>query len=385
MKKVAILTHYHNSTNYGGVLQAYALCKAVSAMGYRCEQIDLEFDGKFKTLSDTSATKIHIPHILKAVYHRLLNLKNRKLLSMKNQIKLIYQKSFFDFNNNAIPHSLRCYSEENIKDAAALYDVFITGSDQVWNPIWYFEPFFLTFVPEGKKKFSYAASVSQNELSDTVKSLYSQHLKSFDAVSVREKSAVKLLSELTEKKVEHVLDPTLLLDKSDWESIASKKMPDMPYVFCYFLTNDAAMRQTAKDYAKKKGLILVNIKHATGNYHTNDIEYGDVSYDAPTPNEFLSLIRFADVVFTDSFHASVFSIIFEKQFFSFPRSHHNGMGSRIESLTELFDLKKRYLSSDESKTVEYISHQPDIIYPIKTCKYNDLKEKSLDYLRRNIE
>ena len=387
MKKIGILTHYHNTTNYGGALQAYALCKILNNQGYDCEQIDIDFTDKMFNLR-TGFLKQWLKSlwILKPV--KLIYKKLRKKVETANSeqavLKMQWEIAFAEFLYNLIPHSDQMYNTINIDETLSYYDVFITGSDQVWNPLWYYEPFFLTFVTNDKKKLSYAASISQKELTRKEEVLFSLHLESFDAISVRESNAIDLLADVTDKPVEHVLDPTLLLSLDDWNAITAERVVDGPYAYCYFLGDDDGMRHLANAYAKNKNIKLVNIKHVCGIYHYNDLQYGDFILDTSTPNEFLSLIKHADIVFTDSFHASVFSIIFESQFFCFSRSEFSGMETRLESLLELFELEERYQGKVDLRDIERILQIEDIHYPLQSEKYELEKEKSLEFLRRSI-
>ena len=265
MKKIGILTHYHNTTNYGGMLQAYALCKRINTFGLYGEQIAIDYIEATKNL-DYTLRYLKIKKLLKPIkpiYRALRNFKNRREIKRDAILKKSWEDSFASFNNDWVPHSNRSYTEKNISEAVGIYDAFIVGSDQVWNPIWYFEPFFLSFVPKGTPKISYAASISQNQLSDKVKKIYATHLKDFKAISVRESSAVELLSNIAPTKVECVLDPTLLLTKEEWDEVAAERTISQSYAICYFLGNNANMRKVVTDFAKKK-------KHYIGEHNACD-------------------------------------------------------------------------------------------------------------------
>ena len=291
--RIGILSHYHNTTNYGGALQAYALCKIINNMGYESEQIDIDCFAECVNLNKSASAIKKVIRAMGPVYDAFSAIRHRKNRTVKKKL----QKSFRNFNENLIPHSDREFNSTTIMETLDTYDVFITGSDQVWNPIWYFKPFFLSFVPSEVPKISYAASISQASLPGEVKQTYKKHLEDFLAISVREKNAVDLLHGVSEEEAEYVLDPTLLPEREEWEQIASENLIDTPYVLCYFLGEDNEIRNIAKEYAREHKLTLVNIKHATGQYHKSDINYGDIALEAPSPNEFLSLIKYAPTVF----------------------------------------------------------------------------------------
>lgn len=380
MKKLGILTHYENSTNYGGSLQAYALCKAVEQFGWQAEQVRIDcftdsrnlikapgdhgLAGKIKKLvkKPVKAAMLLVPSYRKA--------RQQKAATHDRLLQV-----FDPFNKNRTPHSEKLYTAATVSQAH--YDAFAVGSDQVWNPIWYFEPFFLTFTD--KPKFSYAASIAQDQLPESVKALYKTKLRDFIGVSVREENAKKLLDGVSPVPVQWVLDPTLLLSKEDWTAVA--KAPQLEkYLFCYFLGDDIAPRQAAADYAKARGLTLVNIPNATGLIHKNDENFGDIALPDPSPEEFLGLIGSADAVFTDSFHASVFSIILNRQFFTFPRQGFEAMSGRIYSLTQLFGLRDRFLDTPE-KAAD-LSNLPAVDYSREAPEFIQMKQRSLNYLEQ---
>lgn len=389
MKKVGVLTHYYDTVNYGGALQAYALCQAISALGLECEQISLDGGKDWRNLDrkpspgETKLLKLFPQY---RNFRRCLSRwKHRKQIREQELLLKPWREAFWDFNNRQIPHSEKVYRTCEIGDAVGRYDAFVVGSDQVWNPIWYYEPFFLTFAPSTVPKIAYAASISQKELSEKAKQTFADHLKDFRGISVREENAVDLLSDVVSQPVEFVLDPTLLLKKEQWEDLTAPKMMEKPYLFCYFLGNDSQMRELAKTFAREKGLTLVNIAHATAQYHETDLSFGDVQLEAPTPNEFLSWIRHAQFVFTDSFHASVFSLIFEREFFTFGRQGYKAMDSRMESLTKLFSVENRFCNTPERMTLAYLQGQSPIAFGQNRQEYEKMLKKSMDFLKRNLE
>ena len=372
MKKLGILTHYENSTNYGGSLQAYALCKAVEQFGWQAQQIRIDAFSQCHNLVKNSYSVSCIKKLIK----KPLSLRKPQINANRQNLL----KVFAPFNRERTPHTEQLYKAATVKKTLQDFDAFAVGSDQVWNPIWYFEPFFLTFVPRGTVKFSYAASIAQNNLSDSVKARFRRHLKDFSGISVREQNAVSLLDGVAPGKVELVLDPTLLLDREAWQSIAGKPQLDKPYLFCYFLGDDPEPRQAAAEYAKLHGLTVVNIPNAAGLVHKNDAGFGDVLLPDPSPEDFLGWISGASCIMTDSFHASVFSIIFKRQFFTFTRAGHKAMSSRLYSLTDLFDLQDRFLDTPEK--VRSLGTLADIDYSRPAPKYNNMLEFSLNYLRQ---
>ena len=384
--KIGILTHYYGSTNYGGNLQAYGLCKVLEALGHTPRQVQIDHTPSYRNLltPQKRGLKQKLKQLAKPMV-RLLHPGYRKKWQAKEASRQQLQAAFATFNRQLIPHSEAVYTPKTIQKAVGCYDVFITGSDQVWNPIWYFPPYFLDFVPAGVPKLSYAASIGQTTLSPEIKALYREHLKSFIAVSVREQDAVALLADSSPVPPQWVLDPTMLLSREQWSQVSTPPEIGKPYVFCYFLGNDPVCRQLAADFAKNKGLTLVTIPNATGLQNSNDVGFGDLRLPDPSPEAFLGLIEKADYIFTDSFHATAFSLIFRRQFYTFPRQGHAQMNSRITSLTGLFGGENHFCDTDNSQTLSQLESLPPIAYGAPAPAYLQAQEASLSFLRDSLE
>ncbi len=386
MKKVGIITLYYNSPNYGGNLQAYALSKVVQKQNFGVEQIcfnptDNSGVSK-KTFLNRFLESIKKPlHIPKRAFFKLI----RKLETKKHNAFTRRAKAMHYFNQYIIPHGVNVYNNATIKQAINEYDVFITGSDQVWNMTNYRPVYFLDFVPSNKIKMSYAASISMDVLSDNQKEIIKGHLKDYKAVSVREPNAVKLLEGLSPVEVKTTLDPTLLLSKEDWDEVCADRVIAEEYCFCYFLGDNKKERKIATEFAKKRHLKLVFIPHASGwSISLPDLKMqGEKLYDV-SPEQFLSLIKHAKCVLTDSFHAVVFSNIYHKQYFVFNRSKKGEMSSRIVDITALFNQSERFCTGKERETLEYVESLSEIDYSKPNGKFEQLKKESVEFLISNI-
>ena len=385
MRKVGIITQFHNSINYGGVLQAYALCRAIREMGHPAEQIRF-----IPSAPEEYAVR-------KPLMYRVMNLFRPAILkdylsskaeearnaSIAAEIAR-RREGFLSFGREYIPQSGRAYPAEEIAQTAEAYDCFITGSDQVWNLNWYQGAYFLDFVPAGKPKLSYAASLGMRNLTEQQQEKLRQLLADFTAVSVREEDAVNLVQPAAEVPVECVLDPTMLLSAQQWDEVCSEKQIQEPYLFCYFLGDNSELRTMAEEYARRHGLKIVTIPHASGLYTKNDRFFGEEKVWDASPGDFLSLIRYADCVFTNSFHAAVFSGIFEKQYFVFPRHKGDRMVSRIYTLTGYFDCQDHFCDSDEKCTLDYIDNLPRIRYDGQSEVLIRRREQSMAFLARYL-
>lgn len=342
MKKVGIITHYYKSKNYGGVLQAYALVEFLKSKGFDAQQLC------YKRTPSKSSEAVKLRNfkraLISAIAQKFLIIPIKKGLDKRNQ-------SFDDFTQS-IPHSKKVYTDKNIYESTHEYDAFITGSDQVWNPIYYSPSFFLEFA-DGKNRISYAASIAHGNLSDNDKQIFKNHLKKFKAISLREND-VDLISSLTSVPVTWVIDPTMLLTSNEWDKVSSPRLIKEKYLFCYFLGRNDIQRKVATEFAKKHHLKVVTIPHLMGMFERSDAFFGDIKVLDASPADFISLIKHAEYVFADSFHATAFSNIYNKQYFVFHRSGFKGMASRIYSICELFGTQSRFLDTPEKTTLLHI-------------------------------
>lgn len=375
MKKVGIISLYYKNYNYGGLLQSYALVRYLNLHSFDTEQISWDFMGGLKRYKNETVHHKSIVQIIKKNIITLIEHTNRKNHS-KRAIA-------FERFENIIPHSLKVYTQDDIEGAIDNYDCFITGSDQVWNMSRYNPEQFLHFVPNSKIKLSYAASMPDMNLTEDQKTIVCEHLKNLDAVSVREKNTADKLNEWSEKKVEWVLDPTLLLNDSDWDIVAKPYDIKDDYIFCYFLGGRSDIRQIAKAFAKKMGLKIATFSHL-GCTNISDVKFGNYKiYDA-APDEFLSIIKNAKYVLTDSFHATVFSYIFKTKFFVFSRAGQENTDSRITSLLEVFDETERFCTGNKFN-IGYLLSLKDKAVTDESVKFAQMKKKSEQFLINSIQ
>ena len=371
-QKIGVITHYFDSRNYGGNFQAYALVKILKKNGFNAEQICYDRNNKL-VYNEKVIRKL----IKKLLYATVLRHRGKQVKEYRDWLEK-RKVAFQYFNNNIINHSEKIYDDETIKNCCN-YDVFITGSDQVWNLAWYYPAYFLNFVSPKKKKISYAASISMDELNDEQKEIFKNHLGDFNAISVREPSSIELIKDLSPVKVEHALDPTLLLDVEDWNEIREEYNVNEKYVFCYFLGDNTKERDLAKKFSREKGVKLIGVPMTF-----NDVRFGGEKLFGVSPQQFLSLIANAEYVFTDSFHAVVFSTIYKKQYFVFNRNSRGEMSSRIRDITNLFNTCERFCTGEERENLNYLNSLQDIDYNIKNNKFEELKQKSIEFLINNI-
>lgn len=386
---VGIMTHYHNNNNYGGLLQAYALQKVISSLGIKVEIIDYvhEIDDK-KRNSFFEKIKRYLKKspigtvklILKTIFSKI----RKKIFMLKKEnreyYELLLNRSKCEKFRNSIPHS-KLYDIDTLGNSIVDYDAFIVGSDQVWHPGYVTQYELLKFVPDSKIKISYAASMGSYYLDKYSEKLFRENLSRLDYISVREKETINVLNKFVDKSIQWVLDPVFLLDNREWSEINLKKNDDNKYIFAYLLGTSLKNRRLLKHVQYKTKLPVVymplieNISDFR-QYKTNFINIFNVS-----PNSFLSYIKNAELIITDSFHCMVFAIIFNKQFIILERDSKKSQwntNSRLLNILKMFDLDKRMIYSQ--KMLDIILNEK-VQYENVNKLISKYKEQSLQYLK----
>ena len=351
MKKIGILTHYLNSNNLGGLLQAYALVFKLKQFSYQAEQISFCFqtyDSKSMPIRRALLAK---NIILKRIFFYIPSRVRRYLIHQYLKTRLFQQNNIIKHFAHDIVHSACVYSDTSISQANTKYDIIITGSDQVWNfdQLPHFA-FWGEFTTPDKKVISYAASSDRKKFASLAEKLFIQKLARLNAISVREKTLKEYIERITPYKATVVLDPTFLLSPQEWLKIANPTtLPQKPYIFCYFLGGKSAwQRKIAQAYADKYGYEVVHLPYIMGTLRLADrFLKGQSRYDVG-PREFIALINGAQCVFTDSFHGLAFSINFGKNFYVFNRDDQAGplsMNARITDTLATFGLTQRHVTN----------------------------------------
>ena len=373
MKSIGIITHYYNSKNYGGVLQAYALCWFLKNQGYDAEQIQFDKE-KGRSFKHWAGNR----------YREFLRLfAEIRYKKIYEQIRR-REKAFKVFRDRQIPHSEKVFSQRTLKELAKEYKVFITGSDQVWHPNAVCDAYLLDFGVDNIKKISYAASIAKNNLTEYELKRYKKALLDYCAISVRERDAVEILQPIAPVCVKWVVDPVFLLRKTEWEKVIDKKPISDRYVFCYFLGSDIDARELAQEYAKNNNLKVKSIAFPNGEVNEWELDFGDESIADASPENFVELIQGAEMVFTDSFHAMAFSLLFEKQFLVFKRDWRSSMESRIVSLAELFGVSDHFCNTKNKMTYDSIKNLMVIDYSKKFDCFEKMRTESIAFLLDSI-
>lgn len=389
MKKIGIIT-IHKSPNYGASLQAFALWKYINDLGMDAEIIDLYrpfFKGYIPSNRFKPISKYRGENFKQRCLRYLRNIKHWAF-SQKDNVDRVENNKFqnselreerFNLFNKQIKYSRPFCSFDELYNYPPQYDTYITGSDQVWNPTLghCLEPYFLTFVKSGKK-ISYAPSIGITELTKSEIRKYKKWLNTYDVVSVREKQAQKLLEQIVDKKIYEVSDPTFLLERDYWRSLAVLPQEN-DYILLFLLDFQQNLVDYAISLAKEAGKTLIVLCQSHPN--ASDNQY-IVVRDAG-PKEFLGYISQATMVIGDSFHATVFSIILGTKNFYTYISPWNIRGSRIIDLLEKYHLQEHILNTSLVQTWKELSTITIEDSIVSEVLINEQKQ-SRDFLEKNL-
>lgn len=283
--KIGILT-FHEADSYGAVLQAYALQQTLRKLGAESEFVSIS--------SPAPAAAPAAPvSPAAAIFARKLQMEGKK----REALFAAFRAAHMSVSRTYAP-------TDDIDDD---YDRFVAGSDQIWNfripgaDARYFLPF-----AKAEKRYSYAASFGADALPEKAKPWVAKQLSLFQGISVREEKGCGIVSELTGKTAQVCVDPTMLLDRADWEALA-EGTPAEPYVMLFMLKYDPELLAQAKAEAEKRGVAL---KVVTAGFMP---QAGMEAWNTTGVPQWLGAIRGAECVFTNSFHGTVFSLIFGRR------------------------------------------------------------------------
>ena len=348
MKKIAIVTITNSGMNFGNRLQNYALQHVLES--YSADVRTIYSSKSVRSSLFLSRVRRNAKMILKSCGRRRnFNLFDKKHIKKAKQIR--YE-----------------HINENIFNKK--FDVFIAGSDQIWNPEFHFNSGFefLTFA-DPQKRYSYSASFGLEDIPDKHKKDYAEWLKSMRSISVREKQGCEIVKKLTGRDAFLHIDPTMLLDAEHYAQMEEKPSAKLPekYLLMYFL-GEKKPEYTAftEGIAKKTGLPVLELSESAGSPLYNI-----------GPQHFLYLLRHAEYICTDSFHGTIFAAIFQRRFTVFYRSDRNSpMNSRIDTLLEKLRLQVRLYSALDIE--DYVG---DMNYAEVDRLVADERASAHDYLR----
>ena len=351
--KIALVINY-DYHDYGGMLQAFATQRFLSKNGIDSEAINFDcvkgdickrkWRYFLSNIFDFSIVKEKSMLIEKKLKQKS-NEKLRKGMTERDAAFNEFCKSHFKVS--------RCFIswDDMSKASKSEYDAVVVGSDQLWLPSNVMADYYtLNWVPKEVKKIAYATSFGIESIPDKYKNVYRYYLKRIDNLSARETSGQEIIKDLTDRNVPLVNDPALLLDSKGWDEIISKEpLIKEKYVFCYFMGNNPEQRDFVRRLAKEQGLKVVALLHLD-QFIVSDEDYVDYAPWYVSPADFVNLVKNAECVCTDSFHGTVFSIIYSRTFYTFKRFNKKvslSTNTRITSLLSRLGLKNRLVENME--------------------------------------
>lgn len=350
--RIGILT-FHAAQNYGAVLQCYALQTFLTGQGHKVSVIDYRNERLLEGYKCFSIKRIK---------------RRNLLLFCANLVKEICY--YLPRKKRTIAFNDFISSKLNLESTSSIvsnpYDLIIVGSDQVWNKrlTFGYDPFYWgDFTrPALTKLVSYAASM-QDLWPDDENSVMAEKLKHFSWISVRENTLQKKLQLLTDNKIYHVVDPTLLLSSKEWSEIATRPRISEPYLLLYQVDSNDHNEEVAQYIAKKRGLKLVCLSAEVADSNT-------WSLLGASPSLFVGLFKYADFVVCSSFHGTVFSLLFRRPFFTMKNRRNNN--SRVYSLLSSLALENHIIE-------DYVSIEGD--FEFDSVKFDAIIKESLQYIK----
>ena len=352
--KIGILTWLHNG-NYGSILQAYALQKALRNQGYQTENID------------------YAPSTVKKVENLIKNKNSLKLFLEKWDAYCAKkvagsprelsekQKKFDDFRENYINITQRYSSPKEVATIDGEFDAYICGSDQIWSPVLLNPVFYFDFLSDTERKIAYACSFGVSSIKGKKATKITNYLNRFDYISVRESSGCEIVKSLTGNVVPVMPDPTLLLQRTDWDKVSRYNLNLNNYIFCYFLSWNEDYWKYVENVSQQLGYQIVIVPSVKQTYQVDAKILKNIG-----PEEWVGLVKNASYVITDSFHGTVFSIIYNKPFTLLKRfsdDNPRSQNSRIYTLLEHYNLTNRLgINTDIFNLQEYTKVNSQVEY-----------------------
>ena len=340
--------------NYGATLQAYALQEYLEQLGNKVEIIDFRLPShtRYELFTPYPKGKCYELVCKYPILRFIITpIKNRKIFKTWGR-----KRNFDKFDKDFLHLTSKTYRTlEDLQQETFNVDLFIAGSDQIWNTEMENGnngAYFLDFGSLATKRISYAASFGINKIKEEAqKTFIKQQLKKFDKISVREISGLDILEDLGYKGIQ-VVDPVFLFSKEEWIEKFNLKENIGNYIFIYdFMHDDDKISNLAKDLAQKENLKILSVNDFS------NTPYADIQINNAGPREFLQLLLDAKYVISNSFHATAFSIIFNKKFATFPLLSQKNP-SRMIDLLSANNLMERFIPSNLEvvcKDIEFVT------------------------------
>lgn len=388
-QKTGIVSCYFKH-NYGSMLQAYATQRILDKLKYENETIDISgFSREIRTAKIKYFVRASLTSsILLYKFGQAISMLMKKLPnSTYNRLTKLRDQRFDAFSGKYFRMSEHYSSIADLGNHCEdRYSSVIVGSDQLWLPANIAADYYtLSFVPDTVNSIAYATSFGQASLPRDSAKKAAVFLKRIRHISVREASGQVLTRQLSGRKVPVVCDPTLLFTGEEWMDIQQKEpLVNGPYILCYFLGKNPMHRAFAGRLREKTHLKIVSLPHLDEYVRSDEGYADDEKYDVD-PSEFLNLIRNAEYVCTDSFHCTVFSMLYRRSFFVFrryPQRTRHSTNSRIDNLSHMLGISERLLNGEEAIDD---CLQLSIDYEEIHRRIDHLRQESLHYLQTSLK
>ena len=352
MKKINVgIITFHRAVNYGAILQTYALQKALGKINVNSEVIDYRdniIENRFKFFHEKSLKRL----VRDLLYYPVFSSKNKKFdLFLKKYVKT----------------TDKIYTNNDQLKGLQNFDRYITGSDQVWNyrlTKWD-KAYFLNFVNDNYKKCSYAASFGLNEIPFEEKEEYVKLLSQFNKISVRESKGAEIIYNLLKRNAMIDLDPTLLLNKNEWSSIA--KLPkEKNYILIFVMQKNDTTFKFAEELSKKTNCEIIYISDSLKRRVKAKYKY------SVSPDEWLGYFLNAKYIITNSFHGLAFSINLNKNFFIELQREPATGNSRLENMLDMLDLRDRLIINAKNKNINNEIDWNKVNEKLEECRKNSI-------------
>lgn len=385
MNPIGLVTCYFHH-NYGSMLQAYATEMIMQEMGLPYQTIACKAPIDYMEANKIGyvVKKLLIGDWkMKVGRMKVEREKKRNPTFAKNWA--MRDAAFNRFANESFHLSPYCKNRKELTAMAHNYSAFIVGSDQLWRTDSVEHGYYtLEWVPDDIRKIAYSTSIGVKEVPWFQVKKNQRFMNRFDHIALREQSACDLVYKLTGRKVQVVLDPTLLFTGEQWMDIQQfEPLSTGKYIFCYLLGNNPWQRGLIKRVKTETGLKIVALQHLD-EYIPSDEGFADEAPYNVGPREFLNYIRNAEYVFTDSFHCSVFSILYKKKFFTFSRFSEmakQSTNTRIDNLMSLTGLQQRRVNT-KTRVDAILNTQSDYVEVDKRLQLQ--RKSSMEYLRNAL-
>ncbi len=375
----AVIIMHPNHNNYGTSLQGFATIKILEKLGYSFKIIRYskkrvlkEIIATFPGLIRSGALKILMTQLLKRL-DKKIHKEYASNVAIRTQVVNAFKAKYFDSISDYYTRYV------DLQKGAYNYDVIFVGSDQVWGPLSLYSRFYnLLFVDKSIPTFSYASSFGVSKVFPWQIKETKKYLDKIDLIGVREKNGKEIVDSISKNKAQVVADPTMLLSLKEWTEYAaeSNAVIKEPYILSYVLGSRKDVRDEIMKLGVATGLKILSFRHLDW-YEPQDVNFGDIPVFNADPLDFIKLLSNAEYICTDSFHGTIFSIIFHKKFLTFYRQLPNkttSTHSRIDSLLELFNLKNRLsLNFDAYQQI------------IQEIDYEDVDDKLIKFRDNSIE